>query len=84
MSQLKKLLARFQQKPTDFRWDELQKLLAGLGYELEAGGKTGGSRRRFVHPAAAPIFLHQPHPRPVLKAYQVRQILDHLHQEGLL
>lgn len=27
---------------------------------------------------------HKPHPSPILKPYQINQVLDVLHQEGLL
>jgi hypothetical protein len=30
------------------------------------------------------ISLHQPHPRNELKSYQVKDVLGHLRQEGLL
>ena len=82
MSKQEKLLQRFQTKPTDFSWTELKSLLAGFGYELAAGGKTGGSRVRFLHPDRPPIILHKPHPTPVLKRYQVEQILKFLKKEG--
>lgn len=82
MSKQEKLLQRFQTKPTDFTWADLKSLLAGFGYELAAGGRTGGSRVRFLHPDRPPIILHKPHPTPVLKRYQVEQILEFLKKEG--
>ena len=52
------------------------------GYKEETGG---GSRRKFFNPeTGVSISLHEPHPRNELKAYQVRAVLDHLKQEGLL
>ena len=84
MSKQEKLAQRFKGKPTDFTWTELKSLLAGFGYELAAGGKTGGSRVRFLHPGRPPITLHKPHPTPVLKRYQVEQILEFLKKEGAL
>lgn len=53
------------------RWIHLVgtgKLLVGLGYELEKTGKTGGSRRKFIHATAPLISLHKPHPKEILKA----------------
>ncbi len=47
-------------------------------------GKTGGSRRRFVHESAGMISLHQPHPGNELKAYQVELVFEALSQEGLI
>lgn len=84
MSQQQKLRRRFLTKPTDFTWDELKSLLGGFGYQEMAGGKTGGSRRRFVHPDREPIILHKPHPGKLLKSYPVAQLVMHLQFEGLL
>jgi|LGVE01.1.fsa_nt_gb hypothetical protein len=52
MSRKDKLLLRLQQRPKDFTWDELSVLLKSLGYKQAKSGKTGGSRRRFIHPVA--------------------------------
>ncbi|NMC39824.1 MAG: type II toxin-antitoxin system HicA family toxin, partial [Bacteroidales bacterium] len=49
-------------------------LLAGFGYVLVTAGKTGGSRVRFIHEALDTIILHRPHPTPVLKRYQFKQL----------
>jgi hypothetical protein len=84
MSKQEKLLQRFKSKPADFSWAELKTLLGGLGYELSAGGKTGGSRIKFLHRQRPPIIMHKPHPTPILKRYQVEQILDFLKKEGIL
>jgi hypothetical protein len=61
VTQRDKLSARLKGRPKDFTWDELVKLLEGLGYAEAARGKTGGSRRRFVHATAPTIALHKPH-----------------------
>jgi hypothetical protein len=84
MTKRDKLLNKFLSKPKDFTWQELIRFLGGFGYELVATGKTGGSRARFVHPDYPPITLHKPHPRPILKQYQVEAIIGLLKQEGLL
>jgi hypothetical protein len=84
MSKQKKLLQRFKSKPADFSWSELKSLLAGFGYELFPGGKTGGSRVKFFHSERPPIIMHKPHPTAVLKRYQVEQILDFLKKEGII
>jgi len=82
MSQQAKLLERLKRKPKDFTWGELETLLAGLGYKQERGS---GSRRKFIHAeTGAIISLHEPHPRNVLKAYQVRDLVDHLREEDYL
>jgi len=84
MSQIKKLTARLLSRPKDLSWDELTSLLRQVGYEEEKGGKTGGSRRRFMHPRAAPILLHKPHPGNTVKRYALIQMIETLRQEGLL
>ncbi len=84
MSKKEKLRNRFKSKPLDFSWGELKSMLSGMGYELSTGGRTGGSRIKFLHPERPPIIMHKPHPTPVLKRYQVEQILEFLKKEGLL
>lgn len=84
MSKHEKLLDRVLRKPKDFTWDELKALLLGFGNVEAAGGKTGGSRRRFVHKDRGPIVLHKPHPGNELKSYQVMQIIMHLKVEELI
>lgn len=84
MSKQEKLIQRFVSKPVDFSWSELKSLLAGFGYALAAGGKTWGSRVKFLHADRPPVILHRPHPAPVLKRYQIEQLLEFLQKEGLL
>lgn len=69
-------------RPKDFIFQEVVTLLAGFGYVLNQSGS--GSRGRLEHTHCAPIFMHRPHPSPALKPYQIEQVLDVLHQEGLL
>ena len=84
MSQKEKLLLRLQQRPKDFTWNELTTLLKALGYKPKKGGKTSGSRHRFIHPTAAPISLHKPHPQNTLKRYTIDDLLDNLRNEGII
>jgi hypothetical protein len=84
MSRKDKLIARFLRLPSDFTWDELVLLLGWLGYREVQGGKTGGSRRRFIHAQAPAIMLHKPHPANIVKLYAMREILHLLKHEGLL
>ena len=84
MSKLDKLLKRFSEKPKDFTFDELKKMLSHLGYEELKLGKTSGSRVAFVHRQSKHIIrLHRPHPGPVLKLYQVHEIYDELQKKGV-
>lgn len=84
MTKREKLIEHFISKPRDFTWDELAKILGGLGYQQISAGKTDGSRVGFVSPNHPPIILHKPHPKPVLKRYQLEEIIDLLKQEKLL
>ena len=84
MTKREKILDRLLSKPTDFTWVELTKVLNGFGYSQISAGKTGGSRVRFVHPNYPPIILHKPHPKPILKRYQLEGIINLLKQEKLI
>jgi HicA toxin of bacterial toxin-antitoxin, len=76
----KKAIERLLSKPSDFRWDELVRLMAAFGFELRT---SGGSGRKFFNPeSGALFFLHEPHPSKVLKAYQVRAAIEFLRDEG--
>lgn len=84
MTKKEKLISRLLQRPKDFTWDELSGLLKSLGYREVKMGRTGGSRRRYIHPSSAPITLHKPHPQNILKRYALDQIIEVLRQEELL
>ena len=84
MSRKDKLLLRLHRRPNDFTWDELSVLLKSFGYKQAKPGKTGGSRRRFIHPTSATITLHKPHPNNILKIYVIDDILEFLKKKGLL
>ena len=84
MSRQDKLIARLKNKPRDFSWDELVRLLEALGYREVATGKTGGSRRRFLHDTAPAIMLHKPHPGSIVKMYVVHEVLRILTEEKLV
>ena len=76
MSQAAKAIARLQTKPTDFTWNEFVAVMEQFGYKLNNGN---GSRRSFIHPETKLVlFMHEPHPSKVLKAYQVREALGFL------
>lgn len=79
MTKKSKLLERLLTQPKDFTWDELLKLMAGYGYEINKKGKTSGSRRQFEsEDSKLTLSLHEPHPRNVLKPYQVKDVIDFL------
>jgi hypothetical protein len=79
LSKAQKAIARLLAHPVDYTWDELLSLMIALGYELRTGG---GSGRKFFDPATkALFFLHEPHPSKILKAYQVRAVIQFLRRE---
>jgi predicted RNA binding protein YcfA (HicA-like mRNA interferase family) len=82
MSKHEKALQRLASKPVDFKWSELVRAMESLGYILYPGS---GSRRRFKHPKTGSMLnIHEPHPNGILKAYQVRDVLETLQSEGYL
>jgi predicted RNA binding protein YcfA (HicA-like mRNA interferase family) len=83
LSKKEKLIERFKSKPKDFTFDEMQKLLEALGYQMSGKGKTSGSRVKFSKGNKA-IILHKPHPRKELREYQIKQALEVLEKEGLI
>ena len=75
MARREKLVRRFRGRPNDFTWQELVRLLEGVGYSEARYGNSGGSRRQFVHPDAPPINLHEPHPGRIVKRYVIDELL---------
>jgi hypothetical protein len=82
MSRQEKLISRLLSVPKDFTWDELIKVVGFYGYEEITGGKTGGSRRRFVDSKKNVITLHKPHPSNIVKGYAIREVIAHLKEKG--
>jgi len=82
MTRRQKSIDRLLSKPTDFEWSELTALMENFGYELKS---SGGSGRKFIHSQTqAVLLMHEPHPGKILKAYQVREAIRFLKQEGHL
>ena len=79
-----KLRDRFKAMPSDFTFDEMQRLLEGYGYEKCNKGKTSGSRIIFKNGNKRPIMLHKPHPGNIVKGYAMKQVLDDLKEAGLI
>jgi hypothetical protein len=82
MSRKEKLIARLLSVPKDFTWEELAKVLSNFGYEEFTGGKTGGSRRKFINQDKNIITLHKPHPANIVKEYVLREVIVHLKVKG--
>lgn len=79
-----KLLQKLLSEPKDYRWEELTVLLASLGYSEASTGKTGGSRRRFISDKNRALTFHKPHPKGILKRYQIKSVIETLKAEGLI
>ena len=84
MSSKDKLIARFLTLPSDFTFDELERLLTILGYSKSNKGKTSGSGVVFKDKDGHPIMLHKPHPGNIVKYYAMRQVLEELQSKGYL
>ncbi len=84
MGQKEKLIQRLKTKPKDFTFDEAETLLGYLSYVRSNKGKTSGSRVMFISEEHEAILLHKPHPQKELKAYQIKQLIEILEQEGLI
>lgn len=84
MSGKDKLIERFKHFPTDFTFDELQRLLEGFGYVRCEKGHTSGSRVMFKSKDKRPIMLHKPHPGNVVKTYALKQVYNELKEAELI
>ena len=84
MGTKEKLRDRFMQMPSDFTFDEMQRLLEGFGYEKCNKGKTSGSRIIFKNGDKRPIMLHKPHPGNIVKGYAMKQVYNDLKEAGLI
>ena len=84
MSTKDKLVERFLALPSNFTFDELERLLTVFGYVKSNKGKTSGSRVIFKDKEGHPIMLHKPHPGNIVKMYALRQVLEELQSKGYL
>ncbi len=84
MSKKDKLIARLKEYPKDFTFDEAVQLMGYLGYNIYNGGRTSGSRIAFTNGSKDYIRMHKPHPRKILKAYQIQNLISDLKERGLI
>ena len=85
MSTNEKLIERFRKQPKDFIYNEMVKLLVGLGYKESNKGKTSGSRVRFVNKELKSIIdFHKPHPGSIIKESALKDILKKLLTLGVI
>ena len=84
MVQKEKLIQKLKSRPADFTFEEAESLLRYFNYSRSNKGRTSGSRVMFTSKQYVPVLLHKPHPRKELLAYQVKQLVEVLEQEGLI
>ena len=86
MSTKEKLIERFKTLPKDFLFDELVRLLSGIGYEVSNKGKTSGSRVRFVNKEKKLIIdIHKTHASGTpIKEIALKDIYNKLIYNGLI
>ena len=84
MGTKEKLVERFKGMPTDFTFQEVERLLKQFGYERWDKGKTSGSRVIFSNAGHRPIMFHKPHPENTMKAYAMKQLLNDLMEAGYI
>ena len=78
------MIERFKRQPSDFTFDEMERLLGIFGYVRSNKGKTSGSRIVYRNEGKRPIMIHKPHPGNILKGYAMKQVLDDLMEAGFL
>jgi len=85
MTKKDKLIIRLLSRPKDFSFSELTSLLNQLGYQELKTGKTSGSRRVFMNEKSKHIIrLHKPHPKDILKMYQIDYLIQELKKQMLI
>lgn len=84
MSKIEKEIERLRSKPKDFTYDELKFILNKIGFIADNKGKTSGSKVKFIRNNSIKIELHKPHPKNVLKQYQIIEIIRVLEKGGLI
>ncbi len=84
MSKIDKLTQSFRECRSIFRYCDFERLLAGTGFDRIRTGKTGGSRRKFLHSTTkVMIWLDEPHDGEMRPA-MVRRLQVQLESLGLI
>jgi hypothetical protein len=84
MSQFDKLRNSLRTCRGTFAYRDFERLVGGFGYKLVVAGKTGGSRRKFMHEITSDmIWLDEPHDGEMRPA-MVRRLRLHLESKGLI
>ena len=81
--QLEKMKQRLLSAPSDYAFSEAETLLGNLGFKRKKGGKTSGSRVKFIREKDnRRIYLHKPHPRNIMGKYTIRDLISTLRDMG--
>lgn len=83
MSRWKTVEKKLKQQSKDITFSDITTLLLHYGYVMDNGGRTSGSRVRFISADHADILIHRPHLQKELKGYVIRDLFDIVEQEGL-
>lgn len=84
MSQTDKLKLSFGDCRGTFRYSDFERLILSMGFDQLRAGKTGGSRRKFMHRMTkVMIWLDAPHDGE-MKPSMVRRLQRQLEDLGLL
>lgn len=81
MSQIEKLIMKLKNRPKDFEYAELRRVMEHFGYTEQDGD---GSRKRFVDVDGNTLTLHRPHKPPQLMPYQIAEVIEHLERRKLI
>lgn len=85
MTKKDKLLKRFRNLPKDFTFEEVISLFAIFNFVVDYKGTTSGSRVCFKNTKLNLSYsMHKPHPKNIIKGYQMQQILDFLNANKLM
>lgn len=85
MTKIDKLIKRLLKVPSDFTYDELEKVFRSFGFSVGTKGKTSGSRVEFVSTELnVKFYLHKPHPQNTVKPYVIKQAIEFLNNLDLL
>ena len=84
MSTKEKLIDRYKTLPSDFTFDELDRMLTHLGFVKSNKEKTSGSRIIYKYTDGTPIMIHKPHPGNIIKGYAMKQIYEVLKNRNII
>jgi hypothetical protein len=85
MSTRDKLIKRFGTMPGGFTFDEMIRLFAAFGFDVDNKGATSGSRVEFVKSDKNLSYdMHRPHPAGTIKQYIMRKVMVFFVENGFI